>query len=220
MIRVFITEDHVVVRAGLRLLIDNEPDLCVVGETGRGLETLARVRELKPDVVLMDISLPDINGVEVVRLLKQQPDLHVRVLMLTMYSEAEYLRPALDAGADGYVVKAVADDELLEAIRVVSRGRSYLRPEAVSVLIDDSPAHMPDALLSEREVEILTLVAHGHTNSEIGAQLFLSPKTVDTYRRRVMQKLSLDTRADLVDYALKHHLLKSPRSGTHDAHAE
>jgi two-component system response regulator NreC len=220
MIRVFITEDHVVVRAGLRLLIDNEPDLFVVGETGRGLETLARVRELKPDVVLMDISLPDINGVEVVRLLKQQPDLHVRVLMLTMYSEAEYLRPALDAGADGYVVKAVADDELLEAIRVVSRGRSYLRPEAVSVLIDDSPAHMPDALLSEREVEILTLVAHGHTNSEIGAQLFLSPKTVDTYRRRVMQKLSLDTRADLVDYALKHHLLKSPRSGTHDAHAE
>lgn len=219
MIRVFITEDHVVVRAGLRLLIDNEPDLRVVGETGRGLETLAHVLELKPDVVLMDISLPDTNGVEVVRLLKQQPDLHVRVLMLTMYSEAEYLRPALDAGADGYVVKAVADDELLEAIRVVSRGRSYLRPEAVSVLIDDSPAHMPDTLLSEREIEILTLVAHGHTNSEIGAQLFLSPKTVDTYRRRVMQKLSLETRADMVDYALKHNLLKSPRSGTHDAHA-
>lgn len=219
MIRVFITEDHVVVRAGLRLLIDNEPDLCVVGETGRGLETLACVLELKPDVVLMDISLPDINGVEVVRLLKQQHDLHVRVLMLTMYSEAEYLRPALDAGADGYVVKAVADDELLEAIRVVSRGRSYLRPEAVSVLIDDSPAHMPDALLSEREIEILKLVAHGHTNSEIGTQLFLSPKTVDTYRRRVMQKLSLETRADLVDYALKHNLLKSPRGRTHDAHA-
>jgi two-component system response regulator NreC len=191
----------------------------VVGETGRGRETLACVLELKPDVVLMDISLPDINGVEVVRLLKQQHDLRVRVLMLTMYSEAEYLRPALDAGADGYVVKAVADDELLEAIRVVSRGRSYLRPEAVSVLIDDSPAHMPDALLSEREIEILKLVAHGHTNSEIGAQLFLSPKTVDTYRRRVMQKLSLETRADLVDYALKHNLLKSPRGGTHDAHA-
>lgn len=219
MIRVFITEDHVVVRAGLRLLIDHEPDLCVVGETGRGLETLSCVLELKPDVVLMDISLPDINGVEVVRLLKQQHDLHVRVLMLTMYSEAEYLRPALDAGADGYVVKAVADDELLEAIRVVSRGRSYLRPEAVSVLIDDSPAHLPDALLSEREIEILKLVAHGHTNSEIGTQLFLSPKTVDTYRRRVMQKLSLETRADLVDYALKHNLLRSPRGGTHDAHA-
>lgn len=220
MIRVFITEDHVVVRAGLRLLIDNEPDLCVVGETGRGRETLAHVLELKPDVVLMDISLPDINGVEVVRLLKQQHNLHVRVLMLTMYSEAEYLRPALDAGADGYVVKAVADDELLEAIRVVSRGRSYLRPEAVSVLIDDSPAQAPDGLLSEREIEILKLVAHGHTNSEIGAQLYLSPKTVDTYRRRVMQKLSLETRADLVDYALKHDLLKSPRGGTHNAHTK
>ncbi|MBK8019875.1 MAG: response regulator transcription factor [Chloroflexi bacterium] len=216
MIRVFITEDHAVVRSGLRLLIDNEPDLSVVGEANSGADALARVGPLKPDVVLMDISLPDINGLEVVRMLKQRPDSSCRILMLTMHPEADYLRLALDAGADGYVVKSVADDELLDAIRVVYRGRSYLRSEAVSVLIDDSASHMPESVLSEREVEVLKLVAHGYTNAEIGNQLYLSPKTVDTYRRRVMQKLSLDTRADLVDYALKHDLLKATQSTVHD----
>jgi two-component system, NarL family, response regulator NreC len=217
MIRVFITEDHVVVRSGLRLLIDNEDDLCVIGETDRGLDAVTQVAALTPDVVLMDISLPDISGIEVVRQLKQNPDLKVRVLMLTMHAEADYLRLALDAGADGYVVKSVADDELLDAIRVVYRGRSYLRPEAVSVLIDDSPGQAPEAVLSDREIEILKLVAHGHTNAEIGSLLYLSPKTVDTYRRRVMQKLTLETRADMVDYALKHDLLKPTRSAAHDS---
>lgn len=208
MIRVFITEDHAVVRSGLRLLLDSEPDISVVGEAATGTNALAGVAALAPDVVLMDISLPDMNGVDVVRQLKQRPDAPWRVLMLTMHTEADYLRLALDAGADGYVVKSVADDELLDAIRVVHRGRSYLRPEAVSVLIDDSPAHAPEALLSEREIEVLKLVAHGHTNTEIGGLLYLSPKTVDTYRRRVMHKLRLETRADLVDYALRHRLLR------------
>lgn len=217
MIRVFITEDHVVVRSGLRLLIDNEPDICVVGEAASGADALSGVETLQPDVVLMDISLPDMNGLDVVRQLKQRPDAPWRVLMLTMHPEADYLRLALDAGADGYVVKSVADDELLDAIRVVHRGRSYLRAEAVSVLIDDSPANAPGALLSEREIEVLKLVAHGHTNAEIGGLLYLSPKTVDTYRRRVMQKLLLETRADLVDYALKHDLLKPTRSAPDDA---
>lgn len=219
MIRVFITEDHVVVRSGLRLLIDSEPDITVVGEAENGADAIARIEALEPDVVLMDISLPDISGIDVVRHIKQRPDSRVRVLMLTMYAEADYLRLALDAGADGYVVKSVADDELLDAIRVVHRGRSYLRPEAVSVLIDDSPSRTPEEVLSEREIEVLTLVARGHTNAEIGAQLYLSPKTVDTYRRRVMQKLMLATRADLVDYALRHDLLKPSRSAPHDSGA-
>jgi two-component system response regulator NreC len=216
-IRVFITEDHVVVRSGLRLLLDNEPDISVVGEAATGADALAGIAALEPDVVLMDISLPDANGIDVVRQLKQRPEAACRILMLTMHAEADYLRLALDAGADGYVVKSVADDELLDAIRVVHRGRSYLRPQAVSVLIDDSPAHAPDALLSEREIEVLKLVAHGHTNAEIGGILYLSPKTVDTYRRRIMHKLMLDTRADLVDYALKHNLLKPSRSAADDA---
>ena len=212
MIRVFITDDHIVVRSGIRLLIDNEADMSVVGEADNGADALNQIQNLKPDVILMDISLPDMNGVDVVRRLKQDPDAPWRVLMLTMHSESEYLRPALDAGADGYVVKSVADDELLDAIHVVYRGRSYLRSEAVSVLIDDSPAYAPEDVLSVREIEVLKLIVHGYTNAETGQILHLSPKTVDTYRRRAMEKLQLETKADLVDYALKHGLLKHSRS--------
>jgi len=212
MIRVFITDDHIVVRSGIRLLIDNEADMSVVGEADNGADALNQIQNLKPDVILMDISLPDMNGVDVVRRLKQDPDAPWRVLMLTMHSESEYLRPALDAGADGYVVKSVADDELLDAIHVVYRGRSYLRSEAVSVLIDDSPAYAPEDVLSVREIEVLKLIVHGYTNAETGQILHLSPKTVDTYRRRAMEKLQLETKADLVDYALKHGLLKPSRS--------
>lgn len=212
MIRVFIIDDHVVMRSGIRLLIDNESDMTVVGEADNGTDGLNLIQSLKPDVILMDISLPDMNGVEVVRRAKQMPNATWRVLMLTMHSEAEYLRPALDAGADGYVVKSVADDELLDAIHVVYRGRSYLRSEAVSVLIDDSPVMNPEDILSEREIEVLKLIARGHTNARTGEILHLSPKTVDTYRRRTMEKLGLETKADLVDYALKHGLLKPSRN--------
>lgn len=216
MIRVFIAEDHVVVRSGLRLLINNEPDIAVIGEADNGRAAIAGVEAMKPDVVLMDISLPDMNGVEAIRRLKQHPNASWRVLVLTMHPEADYLRLALDAGADGYLVKSVADDQLLDAIRVVHRGHSFLRPEAVAVLIDDSAVRTPESVLSEREIEILKLVAHGHTNAEIGNLLYLSPKTVDTYRRRVMQKLMLDTRADLVDYALRNGLLKPTGNVHHD----
>ncbi|MBZ0290912.1 MAG: response regulator transcription factor, partial [Anaerolineae bacterium] len=206
---VFIVDDHIVLRSGLRLLIENEPDFSFIGEAGDGASALTQIASLAPDVVLMDITLPDMNGVEVIRRLKQDMQLGCRVLVLTMHAEAEYLRSALDAGAAGYVVKSVADDELLDAIRTVHRGRSYLRSEAVSLLMDDSASNEPQGVLSEREIEILKLVAQGHTNAEVGSLLYLSPKTVDTYRRRVMQKLHLNTRADLVDYALKHRLLIS-----------
>lgn len=209
MIRVFITDDHTVLRSGLRLMINSEPDMEVIGEASSGASALEQIDALKPDVILMDITLPDMNGVEVIRTLKQSPRSNWRILVLTMHSEVEYLRPALDAGADGYLVKSVADDALLDAIRTICRGHSFLRPEAVAVLMDDSPTgSSPEAILSDREIEVLKLVAHGYTNSEIGSQLFLSPKTVDTYRHRIMQKLILQTRADLVDYALKHGLLR------------
>ncbi|MBZ0300495.1 MAG: response regulator transcription factor [Anaerolineae bacterium] len=218
MIHVFITDDHTVLRSGLRLLINNEPDIEVIGEASDGASAIEQIKALNPDVILMDITLPDMSGVEVIRILKQMPQAPWRILVLTMHPEADYLRPALDAGADGYVVKSVADDELLDAIRTVCRGHSFLRSEAVAVLMDDSPSDDPEALLSEREIEVLTLVAHGHTNAEIGGRLYLSPKTVDTYRRRIMQKLLLDTRADMVDYALKHGLLR-PSGNTQDEHA-
>lgn len=219
MIRVFIADDHTVLRSGLRLLINSEPDIEVIGEANSGAGALEQIAALSPDVVLMDISLQDMNGVDVIRRLRQNPAVRCRILVLTMHPEADYLRPALDAGADGYVVKSVADDELLDAIRLVYRGRSFLRAEAVSLLMDDSPAQSPERILSEREIEILKLVARGHTNAEIGSLLYLSPKTIDTYRRRVMQKLLLNTRSDLVDYALKNGLLKSSEAGGDDPHA-
>jgi two-component system response regulator NreC len=213
MIRVVIVDDHAVLRSGLRLLIDNESDIDVVGEAYDGASAFAQIDSLRPDVVLMDISLPDMNGIEVIRQVKEREQYPCHILVLTMHPEADYLRPALDAGADGYVVKSVADDELLDAIRAVYRGRSFLRPQAVEILMDSSPPETPEEILSDRELEILTLVARGYTNAEIGQQLYLSPKTIDTYRRRVLQKLALETRADMVDYALKNGLLK-PYGGT------
>lgn len=209
MIRVVIVDDHAVLRSGLRLLIESEPDLQVVGEASDGVTARRAIEVLQPDVVLMDITLPDVDGTTIIREMRQREDCRSQFLVLTMHTEEEWLRPALDAGAAGYVVKSVADDELLNAIRMVHSGHSFLRAEAISVLMDDSEAvEGVHDKLSEREMEVLGLVAHGYTNAEIGERLHLSPKTVDTYRRRVMTKLNLDTRADLVDYALRHGLLK------------
>ena len=216
MISVLIVDDHAVLRSGLRLLIDDEDDMHVVGEASDGPTALEAVARLRPDVVLVDITMPGMNGIEVIRRIKSETSNLCRVLVLTMHPEASYLRPALDAGAVGYVVKSVADDELLDAIRAVYRRQSYLRPEGVALLLDDSPQTMrPEAILSEREIEVLRFVAYGFTNVEIGERLYLSPKTIDTYRRRVMQKLGIDSRADLVDYALKHGLLR-PEEGPKD----
>jgi len=210
MIRVLIVDDHAVLRSGLRLLIENEPDIQVVGEASDGATARRAIEVLQPDVVLMDITLPDVDGTTIIREMKLRQNCRSQFLVLTMHAEEDWLRPALDAGAAGYVVKSVADDELLNAIRMVHRGHSFLRSEAVSVLMDDSvSAETLRDMLSEREVEVLRLVAHGFTNAEIGEQLHLSPKTIDTYRRRVMAKLGLETRADLVDYALRHGLLKA-----------
>ena len=208
MIQVLIVDDHAVLRSGLRLLIDNEPDMEVVGEAGDGASAYRYIESIRPDVVLVDITLPDCAGTEIIRYFKQEKQIDCHFLVLTMHDEKSWLRPALDAGAVGFVVKSVADDELIDAIRTVYGGQIYMRSEAVSVLVDDSPVTgQPENMLSEREIEVLKRVAYGYTNIEIGSQLHLSPKTIDTYRRRVMQKLRLETRADLVDYALKHCLL-------------
>jgi two-component system response regulator NreC len=209
MIRVLIVDDHAVLRSGLRLLINDETDIEVVGEASDGASALELIESIQPDVILMDIALPDINGTEIIRRVKQNEQCKCRFLVLTMYCEENWLRPALDAGASGYLVKSVADDELLVAIRSVYQGHSFLRAEAVSVLMDNSPTtDLPGDYLSDREIEVLKLVARGYTNTEIGEKLHLSPKTIDTYRRRIMNKLGMDSRADMVDYALKYGLLK------------
>ncbi|MCL4832875.1 MAG: response regulator transcription factor [Caldilineaceae bacterium] len=213
-IRVLLVDDHPVVRVGLRALIEMEPDLAVVGEAGNGVEGVALVEREKPDVVVMDISMPEMDGLEATRRIRAgNPE--VCVLILTVHAQERYLFPVLKAGAAGYVLKSTVDTQLIDAIRTVAKGGAFLYPDAARMLLEDyvhrqesGDAPGSGALLSEREQEVLTLCALGHTASQIGDQLALSPKTVETYRTRVMQKLELHSRAELVKYALAHGLLE------------
>lgn len=213
-IRVLLVDDHPVVRVGLRALIEMEADMQVVGEAGDGAEGLALVEAEKPDVVVMDISMPEMDGLEATRRIRAgNPE--VCVLILTVHAQERYLFPVLRAGAAGYVLKSTVDTQLIDAIRTVAKGGAFLYPDAARMLLEDyvhrqESGGMPvgDDLLSEREQEVLTLCALGHTASQIGDQLALSPKTVETYRTRVMQKLELHSRAELVKYALAHGLLE------------
>ena len=214
-IRILLADDHAVLRAGLRALLNSEADLNVVGEAGDGQETLNQVEALRPDVVVLDLTMPGLSGLDIIeQLTTQYPD--TRVLVLTMHADRHYIRHVLQAGGAGYILKSGADTELITAIRQVARGNSYLNPEATQVLLDDyrdkqnepEPA-APHSLetLSDREHEVLVMTALGYSSREIGEMLFISPKTVDTYRQRLMEKLGLESRADLVQYALKHGLL-------------
>jgi two-component system response regulator NreC len=213
-IRILLVDDHPVVRVGLRALIEMEPDLEVVGEAGNGVEGLAQVERMKPAVVVMDISMPEMDGLEATRRIRAgNPD--VCVLILTVHAQERYLFPVLKAGAAGYVLKSTADTQLIDAIRTVAKGGAFLYPGATRMLLEDyvqrqESGDIPGSaeLLSEREQEVLTLCALGYTASQIGDQLALSPKTVETYRTRMMQKLELHSRAELVKYALAHGLLE------------
>ncbi len=208
--RILIADDHAVLRAGLRLLIDNEPDLEVVAEAENGTEALQKAEALHPDVVLLDINMPVADGLSTLPALHSSlPD--TRVLMLTMHDDAHYLQEALSAGAAGYVLKKAADKELLMAIRATLRGETYIHSAMTQKLLDNvmHPDTAPQEedpwqALSEREHDVLRLVALGYTNSEIAGELFLSVKTVETYRARGMEKLGLETRAQLVRSALEH----------------
>ncbi|MEZ4635981.1 MAG: response regulator transcription factor [Caldilineaceae bacterium] len=212
-IRVILVDDHPVVRLGLSALIDSEPGMAVVGQGNNGLEGLALVESLKPDVVVMDISMPEMDGLEATRRIRAgNPGVHV--LILTVHAQERYLFPVLKAGAAGYVLKSTVDTELLDAIRTVAKGGAFLYPGAARMLLEDyvhrleSGAPSEDyATLSDREQEVLKLIALGHTANEAADQLALSPKTVETYRMRIMQKLKLGNRADLVKYALARGLL-------------
>jgi two-component system response regulator NreC len=210
--RILLVDDHAMFRAGIKALLEAEGRMSVVGEASSGDEAVDKVRELKPDVVVMDLSMPGSNGLEATRRIAAL-ELDTKVLVLTVHAEEEYLVPVVEAGASGYLTKTSADKDLIEAIKVVARGEVYLPPKATTLLLQrykaseaDDSAGLHD--LSTREQEVLALTAEGYSSREIGKKLFISPKTVDTYRSRIMDKLGLNHRSELVRFALRVGLLK------------
>jgi two-component system response regulator NreC len=211
-IRVLIADDHAVLRAGLRLLINTQPDMTVVADAGDGAEAVRLANETKPDVVVMDITMPAMGGIEAIEQIRQAIP-QTQILVLTMHDDTAYLRSALAAGASGYVVKKSADSELISAINAVYRGQMFVDLASSSgaiqeALLDrsnkdqDRPGD-PKSLLSQREKAVLRLVAEGYTNQQAADRLCLSVKTIETYRMRLAEKLGLRTRADLTRYALE-----------------
>ncbi|HEY8884172.1 MAG TPA: response regulator transcription factor [Chloroflexota bacterium] len=213
-IRVLLADDHAVLRAGLRALLAGEPDMEVVGEAENGEEAIRQTDLLRPDVLVLDLAMPRLNGLEVIRQLRGR-GIPTKVLVLTMHDEEQYLLQVLRAGGQGYVLKAAADTALMEGIRTVHRGQAYLYPSATTLLLEDYRDRLTDdgndgfETLSDREREVLSLTAAGYTNQEIADKLILSVKTVDTYRSRVMEKLNLHHRSELVKLALRHRLLSA-----------
>lgn len=208
-IRALIADDHELVAEGLRQLLSAQPDIEVVGTARTGVEVLERVRELRPGLVLMDVAMPELNGVEAARRIRALCP-QCKVVMLSMYSDAEHVHRALRAGAAGYVLKRAAAREALAAIRAVHAGGRYLSPEVAAGLaarLSDDLWQDPLERLSAREREVLQLLAESHTVKEIALRLALSPKTVETYRARLMEKLGIHNLAALVHFAVQHHLI-------------
>jgi DNA-binding NarL/FixJ family response regulator len=214
MIRVILVDDHPVLRTGLRTLLQNEADLEVVGEAGEGWQAVELASQLSPDVVVMDLALPGMGGLDATREIRRR-GLKCAVLVLTAQAEERYLFPVLQAGASGYVRKDVADEQLVEAVRMVAGGGVFLEPEAQSMLLqgylqrDQAEEKDPFDGLSPRERQVLQLTAEGYTSREIGERLNISSKSVETYRSRLMEKLGLNDRPALVRYALRKGLLRS-----------
>ena len=213
LIRVVLIDDHAVVRAGLKAVLGAAPDIEVVGEGSSGRDALALAEKHRPDVVIMDLSMEGMDGTTATRELVAR-ELPARVLVLTMHAEEDFLIPVLEAGAQGYLVKSAADRELVDAVRTVARGDLFVRPSAARVLArgltKKDPLHAEReqyARLTERERDVLRYVAQGFSAPEIGEKLFISPKTVDTYKQRVQEKLGLSHRTDFVQFALKLGLL-------------
>lgn len=210
---ILLVDDHAVLRSGLRLLLNAQADLEVVGEASDAREALTLATQLQPDLILLDLTMPGLGGLEALPALRKVAPL-ARILILTMHDDVGYVRQALHRGASGYGLKKAADAELIAAVRAVMRGEVYLHPSLNKALLAELIPDVPSALpgdpwdeLSEREQEVLTLVALGHTSAEIAGRLSLSVKTVETYRARGMEKLGLRSRAALVQFALAHGLL-------------
>ena len=213
-IRLLLVDDHAVVRLGMRMLFENEPDIEIVGEADNAQEALTAVTRLKPDVVLMDIGLPDLSGIEATRQIKaRSPD--IAIVALTIHEDKEYFFKMLDAGASGYVPKRAAPEELLTAIRAAAAREIYLYPSLAKLLVKDYLSLQPQTQtketvddLTRREQEVLTHLADGETNAEIAVKLHISPKTVARHRENIMRKLNLHSRTELVKYAIRKGIIR------------
>lgn len=215
MIRLLLVDDHAVVRSGLKMLLTAEADLEIVGEAGTAMEAMELAGRTSPDVILMDIGLPDLSGIEATREIKKRFP-RMAVVALTIHEDQEYFFKMLDAGAVGYVPKRAAPEELERAIRAAAQGEVYLYPSLAKLLVTDylnqeHPASERAQLdgLTAREREVLTYLAEGTTNEEIAASLVISPKTVERHRENIMQKLNLHSRAELVRYAIRKGIIKA-----------
>lgn len=214
-IRVLIADDHDIVRAGIKMLLDSQPDIEVVGEANDGNEAVELANAHQPHVVVMDISMPGMSGIDATRVIKQRFD-NVEVIGLTMHADDRYFFELLKAGASGYVVKGAATDDLLEAVRAASRGEAYIHPTLARKLISDyavrAEAQSEDGLsnvLTEREREVLRLIADGATSKEIADRLVISANTVDRHRSNIMAKLDLHNKAELIRYAISRGIVSS-----------
>jgi len=207
-LRIFLADDHVVMREGLRSLVNAQSDMKVVGEAGNGRAALQQACEIQPDVVIMDVSMPDLNGIQVTERLKRACQ-KIMVLILTAHDDSGYLRQLLEVGASGYVLKKAAADDLIKAIRVVSAGGVYLDPSLAGKVVGGYlgkrglGSNPLGNEISEREAEVLRLVAWGYTNKEAAGYLRISVKTVETHKANLMQKLDLKSRVEIVRYALR-----------------
>jgi len=208
MIRILLADDHVLVRQGFRMILAAQPDMEIAGEAGNGREAVELAQKLKPDVVVMDVTMPELNGIEATRrLIELSP--RTRVLALSMHKDAVYVREILRAGARGYLLKDSADSDLLTAVRAVAKGEGYLSPGVSDAVLSDYRRHVTDPLdlLTSREREVLQLIAEGKTNKEIATSLGLSVYTVEAHRGRLMEKLNLHSSGELVRFAVRSGLI-------------
>jgi DNA-binding NarL/FixJ family response regulator len=213
-VRVLLADDHAIVREGLKSLINARTDMTVVGEAADGADARALAAQLRPDVVVMDLSMPNVDGAQATSLIRQDvPD--VRILALTVHEESSYIASLLQAGASGYVLKRSAPSELVQAIRVVARGETYLDPSVANAVVQGylgrQSVEVEPLPLSEREMVVLRRISTGFSNKEIAAELRLSVKTVETYKARAMEKLGLATRVDIVRYAARQGWLEGSK---------
>ncbi|MGD8457142.1 MAG: response regulator transcription factor [Anaerolineales bacterium] len=211
-IRVLLVDDHQVLRDGLRLLLESEKDIVIVGEASNGKQAIEKAKQLIPDVIVMDLGLPDISGIDVIKSIHPQlPDTHT--VVLSMHTQKDFVLNAIGAGAEGYVPKSSTHESLLDAIRTVHAGERYLHPLAANALVEtyikeeESSEEQLFQDLTEREQEVLRLSARGYTSREIGEKLIISPKTVDTYRQRAFDKLGIEHRNELIRFAMKAGIL-------------
>jgi DNA-binding NarL/FixJ family response regulator len=208
MIRVLLADDHAMVRKGFRLILEAQPDMEIAGEAGNGREAVELAEKLHPDVVVMDVAMPELNGIEATRRLAASSP-HTRVLALSMHKDSVYVREILRAGARGYLLKDSIDTDLIGAVRAVAKGDGYISPGVSDAVLSDYRRHVTDPLdlLTSREREVLQMIAESKTNKEIAVALNLSVYTIDAHRGKIMEKLNLHSTGELVRFAVRHGLI-------------